>query len=316
MAAYLVTGGAGFIGSHVVQALARSGHTVRILDDLSNGRAENLSECTTDVELLEGNVRDADRVAAAARGTVGIFHLAALGSVPRSFEDPDGTFATNVDGTRAVMAAARAGGVRRVVCASSSSVYGAGHSEVHRESDPVAPLSPYAESKLAAERICLSEGAAGAPEAVCLRYFNVFGPRQDPSSPYAAVIPRFISRLMAARAPKIYGNGEQTRDFTYVADIVAGTMAAMGAPEARGRVLNLGAGRRTSVNRLAAVLCELLGADVESEHVAPRPGEARHSTADITLARRVLGYAPDWTLTQGLRATVAWHRDRSEVNVP
>lgn len=314
MAHYLVTGGAGFIGSHLVDALVRAGNRVRVLDDLSTGRRENLDESYGKVEVVAGDIRDTACLGHAVRGVSGIFHLAALGSVPRSFEDPESTFAINVEGTRAVMTAARAEGVGRVVCASSSSVYGKNGGARRRESDVAAPLSPYAESKLAAERVCFVRGPGRVPGAVVLRYFNVFGPRQDHSSPYAAAIPRFIAGFASGAPPQVYGDGEQTRDFTYVDDVVAGTVAAMGTTGAAGRVVNLGAGWTTSVNRLVTVIRELVGSRLEAEYRPARAGEVRDSVADLTLVRRLLGYAPRWTLRDGLRATIAWHRKGSEAN--
>ena len=313
MARYLVTGGAGFIGSHLVEALARAGHVVRVLDDFSTGSPENLAGIRGTVEVHPGDVRDVDRIAEAAAGVDGVFHLAARNSVPRSFEDPEATFATNVGGTEAVVVAARAAGIRRIVLASSSSVYGDSGTTVRRESDPTVPLSPYGESKLLAEAVCLSARAGGGPEGVCLRYFNVYGPRQDPASPYAAVIPRFITRLLQGEPVQVYGDGQQTRDFTYVADVVAGTVAAMTSPEAAGRVINLAAGGRISVNRLAELIAEVVGGTLRVEPAPPRRGEVRHSGADVTLARELLGYVPRWSLRDGLRATVAWHRERMEV---
>lgn len=310
MARYLVTGGAGFIGSHLVEALARAGHVVRVLDDFSTGNPGNLAGIRGTVEVHPGDVRDVDRIAEAAAGVDGVFHLAARNSVPRSFEDPEATFATNVGGTEAVVVAARAAGIRRIVLASSSSVYGDSGTAVRRESDPAVPLSPYGESKLLAEAVCLSAGAEGGPEAVCLRYFNVYGPRQDPASPYAAVIPRFITRVLRGEPVQVHGDGEQTRDFTYVADVVAGTVAAMTSPRAAGRVINLAAGGRVSVNRLAALVAEVVGGALRVEPAPPRRGEVRHSGADVTLARELLGYVPRWGLRDGLRATVAWHRER------
>jgi nucleoside-diphosphate-sugar epimerase len=199
------------------------------------------------------------------------------------------------------------------VLASSSSVYGDSGTTVRRESDPTVPLSPYGESKLLAEAVCLSARAGGGPEGVCLRYFNVYGPRQDPASPYAAVIPRFITRLLQGEPVQVYGDGQQTRDFTYVADVVAGTVAAMTSPEAAGRVINLAAGGRISVNRLAELIAEVVGGTLRVEPAPPRRGEVRHSGADVTLARELLGYVPRWSLRDGLRATVAWHRERMEV---
>lgn len=306
MARYLVTGGAGFIGSHLVEALLRGGHEVAVLDNLFTGKIQNLNG--SGVELIEGDVTDPRLVWEAAAGVSGIFHLAALGSVPRSFEDPRATSAANVGGTKAVIAAARVSGVARVVLSSSSSVYGDNGTPVRRESHPPSPLSPYAESKLAAERLCLSSRADGGPEAVVLRYFNVYGPRQDPSSRYAAAIPRFVSRLIEGEPPQIYGDGEQTRDFTYVEDVVAGTLAAMLVPSAAGRVINVGSGRSTSVNQLVELLGEIVGGFLQPEYLPARPGEVRDSIADTSLACNLLGYRPKHSLTQGLQATVTWHR--------
>lgn len=315
MTRYLVTGGAGFIGSHLVDALVHAGHEVRVLDDLSTGRLDNLNESRDGIEFLVGSVRDVDLVTRMAAGVRGIFHLAAIGSVPRSFADPAATFATNVAGTGSVIAAARAAGVRRMVLASSSSVYGAAGGRLRRETDATAPLSPYAESKLAAERICLTGGSEDGLEVVCLRYFNVYGPRQDPSSRYAAAIPRFISCFLRGAHPEIYGDGEQTRDFTYVGDVVEGTLAAMFCPRAANLVVNLGTGRSTSVNRLVALVRETMGCDLEVDHQPPRAGEVRRSVADITLARSLLGYEPAWALVDGLRATIQWHRHRARLEV-
>lgn len=313
MGRYLVTGGGGFIGSHLVEALARAGHDVAVLDDFSTGRPDNLAAVPATVEAVDGDVRDADAVADAASGADGIFHLAALNSMVRSFEDPAATLATNVGGTVAVVDAARRKGVRRIVLASSSSVYGGAARVVRRESDSVAPLSPYAESKVAAERVCLGASADGDPEAVCLRYFNVYGPRQDPASPYAAAIPRFASSFLRDEPPEIYGDGKQTRDFTFIADVVEATRAAMSVPAAAGRVMNVGAGRRTSVNRLAELIGDLVGSRAGVRRAPPRRGEVRHAVADVSLAREVLCYRPRWTLAEGLRPTVAWYRDRLEV---
>jgi UDP-glucose 4-epimerase len=310
---YLVTGGGGFIGSHLVEDLARAGHDVAVLDDFSTGRPENLAAVPATVEAVDGDVRDADAVADAASGADGIFHLAALNSMVRSFEDPAATLATNLGGTVAVVDAARRRGVRRVVLASSSSVYGGAARVLRRESDAVAPLSPYAESKVEAERVCLGAAADRGPEAVCLRYFNVYGPHQDPSSPYAAAIPRFVSSFLRDEPPEIYGDGEQTRDFTFVADVVAATAAAMAVPEAAGRVVNIGAGRSTSVNGLVQLIRDLVESRAGVRHAPPRRGEVRHAVADVSLAERVLGYRPQWMLAEGLRPTIPWYRERLEV---
>lgn len=311
MSRYLVTGGAGFIGSHLTVALVRAGHQVRILDDLSTGNLANLHGVAS--EVLGGDVRDPVIAARAVDGMDGVFHLAALGSVSRSLKDPEATLSVNVGGTESVLTAARTARVARVVYASSSSVYGAAGGDRRCESDEPRPLSPYAQSKLAGEKICLAAAASFAPEVVCLRYFNVYGPRQDPSSQYAAAIPTFIARFLGGVPAVIYGDGRQTRDFTYVDDIVAGTMAAMTAPTASGRVLNIAAGGRITILDLVELIRDIVGSG-ETEHVAPRAGEPRHSAADISRAADVLGYRSRWSLTAGLRETVQWHLDPAEVS--
>jgi UDP-glucose 4-epimerase len=299
----LVTGGAGFIGSNLVRALLDRGDDVRILDNFSTGRRDNLEEL--DVEVVEGELRSYERVHAAVRGVEVVFHLGALGSVPRSVQDPLTSSAVNVEGTLNVLLAARDEHVRRVVFSSSSSIYGSGGELPRTEEMAPDPISPYGVAKLAAERYCVSfsrvyEGL----ETVVLRYFNVFGPRQSPHSQYAAVVPLFITRIAAGEPIVVYGDGEQSRDFTYVANIVDATLRAADAPGASGRIFNIAAGRPASVNQLAATIGRILDRPVTRQEAPPRPGDVRDSWADVSAARDGLGFEPRISLEDGLRLTV------------
>lgn len=301
----LVTGGCGFIGSHLVHALLARGARVRVLDDLSAGRRENLGAAAADVELLVGDIRDADACARACRGASVVYHQAARPSVPRSVQDPQGTFEVNVVGSHLVLLAARAAGARRVVLASSSSVYGQQPTLPKHEGLPPAPASPYAAQKLAAEQLGLAYSRSLGLEVVALRYFNVYGPRQDPASAYAAVIPAFGAALLQRRSPVIYGDGLQTRDFTYVEDVARANLAAAEAPAAPGNALNVAAGRRTSLLDLFHAIARLAGApDVAPTHAPERPGDVRDSLAAIDGARELLGWTPQVDLEEGLRRTV------------
>jgi UDP-glucose 4-epimerase len=300
----LVTGGAGFIGSNLVRRLLERGDEVRVLDDFSSGRAQNLADVQADVEIVSGDLRRADEVAAATLGVDFVFHQAALPSVQRSIERPVASGEVNVMGTLNVLAAARDQGVRRVVVASSSSIYGTGGAVPWSESAPPDPSSPYAVSKLAAERYAVSFNRMYGLETVALRYFNVYGPRQDPASSYAAVVPRFISAVTADEPVTIYGDGRQSRDFTYVADVVEANLLAAEAPDASGSVVNVAAGRSLTVDALADTLGEVLGRTVERRYMPVRAGEARDSWADVSHARRLLGYRPRFALEDGLRLTV------------
>jgi UDP-glucose 4-epimerase len=300
----LVTGGAGFVGSHLAGRLVRLGHDVRVIDNFSTGRRGNLAALAPGAELVEGDIRSYERASTAVRGCEIVFHLAALPSVPRSVQDPLTSHEANVTGLLNVMLAARDARVRRLVYASSSSVYGANAELPKREEMTPAPISPYAVSKLAGEGYCRAFGVVYGLETVALRYFNVYGPHQDPRSDYAAAIPNFISALMAGRAPVVFGDGEQSRDFTYVDNVVDANVLAMDAPEARGRVYNVACGERVTINELIAELRELLGSSVEAEYRPPRPGEVRHSLADIAAARRDLGYEPAVALRDGLERTI------------
>jgi UDP-glucose 4-epimerase len=299
----LVTGGAGFIGSNLARALLERGDEVRVLDNFSTGNRANLEGL--DVDIVEGELRSYERVHNAVRGTEVVYHLGALGSVPRSVQDPLTTNAVNVDGTMNVLLAARDEGVRRVVFASSSSVYGSSASLPATEGSAVDPISPYGVAKLAAERYCVSFSRVYASfETVVLRYFNVFGPRQNPRSQYAAAVPLFISTVAAGEPVKIFGDGEQSRDFTYVENVVAANLAAADADGANGKIFNVAAGAPNSVNTLVDTIGRLLGKDVVREHAPPRAGDIRDSFADVSAARAVLGWTPTIDFEDGLRRTI------------
>jgi UDP-N-acetylglucosamine/UDP-N-acetyl-alpha-D-glucosaminouronate 4-epimerase len=303
----LVTGGGGFIGSNLARALVQRGDEVRVLDNFSTGNRTNLAELTGEVEVVEGELRSYERVHAATRGVEVVFHQGALPSVPRSVQDPLTTGAVNVEGTLNVLLAARDEGVRRIVFASSSSVYGNSGDLPRIESAHPDPISPYGVSKLAAERYCVSFSRVYALETVALRYFNVFGPNQDPTSQYSAVIPRFLTAIADGHPVSIYGDGGQQRDFTYVDNVVEANLLAAEAKDASGTVLNIATGRPTSVNQLADVIGTLLDRTVEREKHPARAGDVRDSWADIARAREVLGWEPRVTLEAGLqRAAVAF----------
>jgi len=298
----LVTGGAGFIGSNLVRALVERGDEVRVLDNFSTGYRENLEGL--DVELVEGELRSYERVHAAVRGSELVFHLGAMGSVPRSVQDPLTSSAVNVEGTLNVLLAARDEGVRRVVFSSSTSVYGSTRTLPTSESEPPDPISPYGVAKLAAERYCVSFSRVYESfESVVLRYFNVFGPRQSPHSQYAAVVPLFLEAIARGRPITIFGDGEQARDFTYVTNVIDATLHAGDAPGATGRIFNIGAGAPASVNRVAETIGTLLGKPVERLFAPRRAGDIRDSWADISAAREVFGWDPSVGLEDGLRRT-------------
>ena len=297
----LVTGGAGFIGSHLIDALLERRAVVRTLDNHSTGSPENLAHCRERIEIMEGDLRDPQTCREACEGIEFVFHEAALGSVPRSIEDPATTLAINVCGTANLFAAARDAKVRRVVYASSSSVYGDSEALPKREGEEGIPLSPYAASKLMNEELAAVFGRCYRMELIGLRYFNVYGPRQDPQGPYAAVIPRFFQAYAAGRAPVIYGDGEQSRDFTFVADAVAANLlAATAPPTAAGKAYNVACGQRTTVNELARVIREVVGGGPDPRHEPARDGDIRHSAADLSRSRRELGYDPSVKLREGL----------------
>jgi nucleoside-diphosphate-sugar epimerase len=301
----LVTGGGGFIGSHLAARLLEQGHRVRVLDNFATGRRSNVLALGGEVEVIEGDIQSYERANKAVAGCEVVFHQAALPSVPRSVQDPLTSNATNVTGTLNVLLASRDHGVRRVVLASSSSVYGSGAGIAAKsEEQPTTPISPYATAKLAGEGYARSFHGVYGLETVALRYFNVFGPRQDPTSQYSAVIPKFITALATGRPPLIFGDGEQSRDFTYVANVVEANLLAMDAPGVAGKVYNVACGERVSLNRLISELRELMETDVEPVYADPRPGDVKHSLADLSRARAELGYHPAVQLRAGLLRTI------------
>jgi nucleoside-diphosphate-sugar epimerase len=307
MANYLVTGGAGFIGSHLAEELARRGEHVRVVDNLSTGKRQNLAHVPS-VEFLEGDLADLDVARRAVEGIDYVLHQAAIPSVPRSVQDPITSNRANIDASLNVLVAARDAGVKRVVYAGSSSAYGNTPTLPKVETMATAPLSPYALQKLVAEQYCQMFTSLYGLETVTIRYFNVFGPRQDPSSPYSGVISLFISALCDARQPTIYGDGEHTRDFTYVANVVDGVLRACTAQSASGEVINVATGGRISLNTLFKTIRELVRANIEPIYANPRPGDVKDSQADISKARRILGYQPTVSFEDGLAKTVAWYR--------
>ena len=307
MAFYLVTGGAGFIGSHLTEELVRRGDRVRVVDNLVTGKRRNLAHIPG-VELLEGDLADGDVARRAVDRVDFVLHQAAIPSVPRSVEDPLTSHRANINATLNVLLAAREARVRRVVYAGSSSAYGDTPTLPKDEVMPTAPLSPYALQKLVGEQYGQLFSRLYGLETITIRYFNVFGPRQDPSSPYSGVISLFITALAEGRAPTIYGDGEQTRDFTYVANVVDGVLRACEAPNVAGEVINVATGGRISINALFHALRDLLGARVDPVYAEARRGDVRDSQADISKAQRLLGYQPIVSFDEGLKKTVDWYR--------
>ena len=311
MSCYLVTGGAGFIGSHLAEELTRRGERVRVVDNLSTGHRRNLSHLPN-IEFLEGDLADLDVARRAVANVDYVLHQAAIPSVPRSIKDPIESNRANIDATITVLVAARDAGVKRLVYAGSSSAYGNTPTLPKREDMPPAPLSPYALQKLVGEQYATMFDELYGLSTVTTRYFNVFGPRQDPSSPYSGVISLFISALLDGRAPTIFGDGEQTRDFTYVSNVVDGVLRACQTPAASG-VFNIAVGDRISLNKLFQTLCDIVESRVDAVYGPPRPGDVRDSQADLARARSVLGYAPTVSLVEGLTRTVEWHRAQQSV---
>src|SRR3954467_6028584 len=307
MAKYLVTGGAGFIGSHLTTELTRRGHTVRVVDNLATGKRSNLDH-VPGVEFLEGDLADLPFAERAVSGMDYVLHQAAIPSVPRSVKDPITSNRANVEATLNVLVAARDAGVKRLVFAGSSSAYGDTPTLPKREDMPSSPLSPYALQKVVGEQYLQMFTMLYGLETVSIRYFNVFGPRQDPTSPYSGVISVFATALIENRSPKIYGNGEQTRDFTYVANVVDGVLRACEANGASGEVINVATGGRISLNQLFRTMRDLVGGTVEPTYVDTRAGDVRDSQADISKAERILGYKPLVSFEDGLRQTVEWYR--------
>ena len=311
--ACLVTGGAGFIGSHVVEELLALGHPVRVVDNLSTGDEANLAPFGDDIEFVRGDLCDPAVSARSVEGIEVVFHLAALPSVPRSLKDPWGSHDANVNATVRLLEASRAAGVRRMVYSSSSSVYGDTPTLPKVETMEPLPRSPYAASKLSSEQYVLAYARGGLMEAVALRYFNVFGPRQSPFSAYAAVIPLFLQAAASGKTVTVFGDGEQTRDFTYVSNVVQANLRAAKAPAelASGWPVNVGAGQRTSLNAMLDLAREVTGVDIPAEYKPPRAGDVRDSLASLERTTRLLGYKPDVDLREGLTRTWQWMQQRN-----
>ncbi len=306
---YLVTGGAGFIGSHLCTALVERGERVRVLDNLITGRRANLAHLAGRIEFIEASITDEAATRQAAEGVSVIFHEAAIPSVPRSVKEPQLNHDANVNGTFNVLMAARDAGVKRVVYAASSSAYGETEELPKRETMLPAPLSPYAAAKLVGEYYCQVFTRVYGLETVALRYFNVFGPRQDPTSPYSGVISKFVTSLLGGEAPVIFGDGEQSRDFTYIDNVVDANLRAAEAPAAAGEVMNVAIGERITLNQLLAELQQIIGTNLKANYAETRAGDVRHSLADISKAQRLLGYTPQVGLAEGLQRTVAWYKE-------
>lgn len=313
MTLYLITGGAGFIGSNLVAELVNQNEQVRVLDNFSTGRRDNLMPYRHRIEVIEGDVRSYHLVREAVDGVDFVLHQAALPSVPRSVRDPITTNEVNVLGTLNLLQAAREAGVKRLVNASSSSIYGDNPDLPKRESMPPRPLSPYAISKLAAEQYCQSFWRLYGFETVALRYFNVFGPRQDPTSQYSAVIPRFIAAIMAGQPLTVHGDGRQSRDFSFIANVVRANLLACTAPQAAGQVFNIACGQRFSLLDLVDKLAAIIGQPPQIQHGPARPGDVPHSLADIDQAKAILGYEPVVGFEAGLRQTVAWFQSQESL---
>lgn len=304
---YLVTGGAGFIGSNLVEELVRRGHHVAILDDLSTGKESNLREVRARIDFRQGTIADLPAVRSACQGADYVLHLAARTSVPKSVEDPLSTNQVNIDGTLNVLVAARDAKARRLVYAASSSAYGETPTLPKSESMPPQPISPYGVTKYAGELYAQVFGRVYGLENVSVRYFNVFGPRQDPSSQYSGVLSRFLLAVIRGEAPVVYGDGEQSRDFTYIDNVVDATLRACEAAGASGMVLNGGTGARITLNQVLALLGKITGKKMQARYAPPRPGDILHSQADISLARRILGYEPRVSFEEGLQRTWEWY---------
>lgn len=308
MANVLVTGGAGFIGSHLVEACVRRGDKVRVLDNLCTGFLRNLDQFKDDVEFIQGDVADEQATARAMQGVEIVFHQAALASVPLSIERPLDTHRACVTGTINVLHQAVRAGVRRVVYAASSSAYGDRPFAAKRETDLPQVLSPYAAAKLAGELYCQAFYHSFGLETVGLRYFNVFGPRQDPASPYSAVIPLFVTAILGGKRPIIFGDGSQSRDFIFVKNVVQGNLLAAECQSAAGKTINMAEGRQTSLLRLLQILSKLLGIEVEPDFQPARVGDVRESLADMTLARQILNFEPQTSLEEGIRQTIDYYK--------
>ena len=311
MGKFLVTGGAGFIGSHIVEELVKRDNRVRVLDNFSSGKKEHLSPFKDRIDLIEGDIRDISTCARAVKSIDVIFHQAAMTSVPGSVEEPGACNAVNVSGTLNMLMAAREAGVKRLVFASSSSIYGDEPELPNREEELGIPQSPYAVSKRTGEIYCQMYTKLFGFSTVCLRYFNVFGPRQDPKSQYAAAIPIFITRMLEGCRPVVYGDGEQTRDFVYVRNVVEANLLAAHGMDAAGEVMNIASGERITINSLVESIGKILGDRFNPEYAPERPGDIRHSYASITRAGEKLDYRPGVAFEEGLRRTIRWYQEKT-----
>ena len=311
---YLVTGGAGFIGSNLVERLVEKGQKVRVIDNLSTGKIQNIYAFLDQIEFINGDIRYLNTVLEATKGVDYILHQAALPSVPRSIETPLESNDVNTNGTLNVLYAAKESGVKRVVYAASSSAYGESPSLPKIETMPTSPLSPYAVNKLAGENYCRAFYNVYGLETVAIRYFNIFGPKQDPNSYYSAVIPKFIKALLLDQKPVIFGDGEQSRDFTYIENVIEANLLACKAPKiACGKVMNIACGERITLNELVNELKTILNKNIDTIHGNPRPGDIKHSLADINLAKDLIGYEPVVTVREGIKKTVSWFLDHKDV---
>ncbi len=305
---YLVTGGAGFIGSHLVERLVQLGKSVRIVDNFITGKRENIAPFLSKAELVEGDLYDPAICAKVCAGVRVVFHQAALPSVPKSVENPQASHRSNLDATFNMLVAARESGVKRFVYAASSSAYGESPTQPKVETMPSSPLSPYAVQKLAGEQYCTAFARCYGFETVSLRYFNVFGHRQDPTSQYAAAIPAFVTSILADRSPTVYGDGEQTRDFTYIENVIQANLLAASAPKTSGEAMNIACGESISVNEIIKRINAFLGKDIRPTYVPERAGDIKHSWADIRLAGKLIGYKPVVSFSDGLAKAIDWYK--------
>lgn len=308
---FLVTGGAGFIGSHLIAGLLARGHEVRAVDDFSSGKRANLAPFEGRIDMIEGDIADPDVCRRVCDGVRVVLHEAAVPSVPQSIADPATSHRANVQGIFNMLQAAREAGVKRFVSAASSSAYGESPTLPKIESMPTSPLSPYAVQKLTGEQYCRVFALCYGLETISLRYFNVFGPRQDPKSQYAAAIPAFVTAILADRPPTIYGDGEQTRDFTYIENVINANLLAAEAPMTRGEIVNIACGEHITINEIISRINEVAGKNVRPNHVDPRDGDIKHSWADIQLAEKVIGYRPTIKFDDGLERTIKWYSERA-----
>lgn len=309
MGVSLITGGAGFIGSNMVRFLLERGLSVRVLDNFETGKKENLAEIAGEIEIIEGDIRDNDIVKQAVTGVDVVYHLAALGSVPRSIKDPVTTHDVNVTGIFNMLNQSREAGVKRFVFASSSAVYGQSPVLPQHEKLPLAPISPYGATKAIGEVYCRAFYETYGLETICLRYYNVFGPRQDPSSQYAAAIPLFVSAFLGNQSPIIFDDGEQSRGFTYIENVMQANFLAAQASETHGAAVNISTSNAVTVNTVVKVIAELLGKDIAPVYAPPREGDIKHSLADVSYAKEVIGYHPLVSFEEGIRKAIDWYKE-------